>query len=374
MGPRFGHSLMLVVAACGCGERSVRRTIPVAVPDAVVEQVEPTVPDEVPWDSRQGSWAAVSAAPPVSIRWSTQLSGPITRPIGLLKDGVVAVTAGSVHRMGKDGQLAWTAQISADGIPRLTEQGVLVANQNGVMSVVDPVSGSIVASHGGVGRVASAPLVLDGRLRWLTVGGVLMGIDGLSEELLPGPVSDAASSGGRLIAGNIHGDIVGYSKTLEPWASSAPGPVIGHPVVDRDTVYVPFGSSEGRPGGVVALSLASGERLWTTTVDFEPGAAPALGRHLFVPDKAGDLVALDRVHGGVRWRAPGRAPFTMQPLVSGAMVIAGDASGRLHSFDVDDGGTIWTIDLESAVTGEGVIMNDSIVVGTASGRVVCVGS
>lgn len=359
--------------ALGCGSRTVPRTIPVQSPAVVdhapaVSAVDPTAP----WEHRQGRWAdTVGAA--VRIRWAAVVGGPVTRPLAIVDDGIVAVAAGSLHRISADGQRQWESPVSADGIPRALPEGIYVANRNGVMTVLDPGSGTVVASHGGKGRIVSPPLVVKGRPYWVSVAGLLLGPEGFQAEMLVGPASDAASDGRRIIVGAIDGAVVGFDLDGEPWQYQAPGPIIGHPVIGDAQVFVPYGSADGRPGGIVALTADQGTPLWTTTVDFEPSAPPALGKHLVVPDKAGTVVALDRGHGGVRWRAPGRGPFTMQPLVVGNAVVAGDSSGRVHSFDMDDGGTIWTVDIDSPVTGEGIIVGDSIVVGTASGQLVCLG-
>jgi outer membrane protein assembly factor BamB len=238
------------------------------------------------------------------------------------------------------------------------------------MSVVDPATGGLTASYGGSGRVGTAPLEVGGRTVWFNSDGALNQAEGPSPSALDGPISDAASAGEVAILGNMFGEVAAVSLTERIWLSTLPGPVIAHPVVDGTRVYVPFGAKQGQPGGVAALNTETGAVLWSTRIQFEVGAAPALGRFLVVPGKAGGLVALDTEHGGVRWRTPDASPFTVQPIVFGGTVLAGDAQGGLQLVDMDDGGSVWRIDLGSPITGEGTALGETLVFGTADGRLV----
>ena len=372
-----GWYLVAPASIGGCAGGGVRRTIPVAAPKVHLEptaELAETQHADVPsWSMRQGRWAGNGLTGAMNIVWSTQLGGPITRPLTVFEGDVISTAAGKTFRHRGDGREVWATRMSADGVPSVFDHGLFVANRNGIMSVINPVDGSILASHGGRHPIASAPLELGGTIHWVDSEGTLVGPEGFSAPLIDGPVSDAASTGNTLVVGNIHGEITAAHRGGTLWVHKGPGPVIGHPVITESTVFVPFSARDGNPGGIVAIDLQSGSPVWTTPLDFEPGAPAALGRHLVVPDKSGDLVALDVAHGGVRWRVPGTAAFSIQPMILGDRIVAGDAAGRLHMFDGDDGGTIWTVDLGSPITGEGVLIHELIVVGTADGRLVGVG-
>lgn len=370
-------ALLAVVSVGGCSSPGVRRTIPVAERPAAVEMAAElehlaTSPASK-WSQRQGRWIGNGPSGPVRILWSTQLGGPVTRPLTVFDRNIICTAGGRAFRHRIDGTEMWATRMSADGVPSAFSGGLYVANRNGIMSVVNPLDGSILASHGGRDTVASAPLELNGAVHWVDSSGNLVGPEGFSEPILDGPVSDAASTGETLFVGNIHGEVVAANREGSLWTYHGPGPIVAHPVVSEATVFVPYSAHDGQPGGIVALDVQSGAQQWITRLDFGPGGPAAIGRHLVVPDKSGDLVALDVSHGGVRWRVPGTAPFTIQPMVVGGRIVAGDASGRLHMFDGDDGGTIWTIDLGSPITGEGVLVDDIIIVGTADGRLVGIG-
>lgn len=371
------RSLLIVVAAgfaVACGNRPVPRTVPVQVRQIATEPDQSSsAAHAAPWEFRQGRWPDTVGSK-VRVRWAAVLQGPVTRPLAVINGDIIAVAAGSVHRISQRGERLWETSVSADGIPRSLPEGIFVGNRNGVMSVLDPVSGTLAASHGGKDRIVSPPLIIKGQPYWVSLSGDMIGKEGFGLEMVIGPASDAASDGNRIISGTIDGTVAGVTVSGDYWRYQGPGPIIGHPVIADGLVFVPFGASSGRPGGIVALEAETGAHQWTSTIDFEPSASPAIGKHVVVPDKAGNVVALDRKHGGVRWRAPGRGPFTMQPMVLGNAVVAGDSSGRVHSFDMDDGGTIWTLDIESPVTGEGVVVGDSLVVGTANGQLVCIGT
>jgi len=363
------NAIILCSTLLACRPQSVRRTVPVS-PVATVEVKVEAVAPVGPWDRRQGrtDLRSFSAAP--SVKWSIDLGGPITRPLTSFDGTVLAVADGALHRVGPEGALLWSAPISAAGIPRKVGQSIFVANELGAMSEIDPATGGLVASYGGSGRVSTAPLSVAGRTIWFNSDGAMNQAEGPGPSVLDGPISDAASAGDTAVLGNMYGEVAAVSLSGRVWLSNLPGPVIAHPVVDGQRVYVPFGAKQGQPGGVAALDVETGAILWSMRLQFEAGAAPALGRFLVVPGKAGGLIALDTDHGGVRWRTPDASAFTVQPIVFDGTVLAGDAQGGLQLVDMDDGGSVWRIDLGSPITGEGAALGETLVFGTADGRLV----
>jgi hypothetical protein len=370
MGYQTRINAILVCSALWAGRpQSVRRTVPIAQAPTVKAEAVAVAP-VAPWDRRQGRTELTPFSGPPSIQWSVDLGAPVTRPLTSFDGTVIAVAGGSLHRVGPGGERLWSAPMSADGVAREFGGAIFVANDLGAMSVVDPATGGLTASYGGSGRVGTAPLEVGGRTVWFNSDGALNQAEGPSPSALDGPISDAASAGEVAILGNMFGEVAAVSLTERIWLSTLPGPVIAHPVVDGNRVYVPFGAKQGQPGGVAALNTETGAVLWSTRIQFEVGAAPALGRFLVVPGKAGGLVALDTEHGGVRWRTPDASPFTVQPIVFGGTVLAGDAQGGLQLVDMDDGGSVWRIDLGSPITGEGTALGETLVFGTADGRLV----
>lgn len=362
--------VLICLMGCAAGRHPVQHTVPPPSFDQEEVTVEATVSALAPQGHRQGRWHGPSFSTVPSVSWSSVLGGPVTHPLTIVGPDLLAVAAGVVSRLGADGEVRWRAAIGASSSAVPMDTGIFVANGNGVMQVLDADTGTLKASHGSRAAISSVPLVLSGAASWMDHSGIIVTPTAQTEPLIEGPLSGAASDGHRLIVGNFFGEACSLSASGRHWTKVLPGPILGHPVIDEDRVYLAFGVNEATMGGIAALDLGTGEQIWLTVLSFEPGAPPALGTHLIVPGKSGELIAMDRTHGGVRWRVPSKAPFTIQPLVIGDAVFAGDASGRLYRFDMDDGGTVWSMDLGSTVTGEGVVVGNRMFFGTSDGRLV----
>ncbi len=358
--------------SCACGERNIRRTIPRTAAETEVTATQNRVA-ESSWGHRQGRWDVPSISAAVGVKWTTHLGAPITRPLGLVGTDAIVVSGGNLGRYSPDGVKKWTTTVRADGVAREFSDGINIATENGVMYIINPENGELESAVGGTHSIMTAPLEVGSDVVWVDSEGVLHSKNAPPVDLLDGPVSDAATDGKHIVVGNIHGEVVAGSPDGRAWTHHGPAPIIAHPALHKGIAFVPFSAKDGIPGGIIALELSSGARVWTSHIGFEPGGAPAVGKHLIVPGKSGELVALDIGHGGVRWRAPGSGSFTMQPLVVENTVLAGDATGRLQLVDMDDGGTIWTLDIGSPLTGEGVITEGIIIVGTADGRLIGIG-
>jgi outer membrane protein assembly factor BamB len=120
------------------------------------------------------------------------------------------------------------------------------------------------------------------------------------------------------------------------------------PAVDADGVYCFFGKS-----GVVAFDH-DGNRLWQTSVGTKThgwgsAASPVLADELVVVNayvESGDLVALDKRTGQVRWRAGGLKESWNTPLLvelpngRKELVVAG--WGKILGFDPTTGRELWS--------------------------------
>ena len=362
--------LVTTILGCGPGRHAPRHTVP--APDFNKDPVpQRSVKAKLaPWSQRQGRWVGPSFNQAPSIAWTTMLGGPIIHPITVVESDLLVVSAGVVSRLATDGKVRWRTAIGGDGSAVPMDTGVFVPNNNGVMQVLDEGTGGLKASHGSQAAISTAALLLSGTPTWMDHSGALVTPDSQTESLIDGPLSGSASDGHRMVVGNFFGEVSSLNESGRHWTTVLPGPILGHPVIDEDRVYLAFGVNEATKGGIAALDMGSGDKLWLTVLGFEPGASPALGTHLIVPGKSGELIALDRTHGGVRWGVPSKAPFTIQPLVIADAVFAGDAEGRLFRIDMDDGGTVWSIDLGAMVTGEGVVIGQQMFFGTSDGRLI----
>ena len=363
-------TLLVALLGCGPARQPGRHTVAAPNFDKSTQPTQRPTLQPAPWSQRQGRWNGPPFSQPPPIAWTTMLGGPVTHPITTIDADLLVVSAGVVSRLGTDGRVRWRTAIGANGSAVPMDTGVFVANSNGVMQVLDGATGELKASHGSQAAISTAPLILSEVPTWMDHSGVMVTPTAQTDRLIEGPLSDGASDGHRMVVGNFFGEVCSINMSGIHWTTVLPGPILGHPVIHEDRVFVAFGVNEATKGGIAALDMGTGEQLWLTVLSFEPGAPPALGTHLIVPGKSGELIALDRIHGGVRWRVPSRSPFTIQPLIIADAVFAGDAEGRLFRIDMDDGGTVWSIDLGAPLTGEGVVIGDQMFFGTSDGRLI----
>ena len=367
---RSATLLCLTCLACSGGRRPVSKQLAI---DRSVKQEhskESAAIEAPPWHMRQARWAGspISRAPGVA--WSKKVGGPITHPIRANNTGVFAVAAGTVYAFTASGEALWTASLGAAGPVGFGDAGVFVPTREGIMQVLDPDTGTIKESHPGAQLIQTAPLKLEPAIAWIDQAGTLKTTAGEYGSVIDGPVSDAASDGTHVIVGNRRGEVVATSTTETHWTADVPGPVIFHPVIADEVVYVSFGINDGVPGGVSAFDVNTGSLLWQSHLRLEPGAAPAVGEHIVVPDKKAELVALDREHGGIRWRAPASAAYSTQPATQADAIYVGRYDGRVDRIDMADGGTVWSVELGAAVTGEPTYADGRIFLGTTDGRLI----
>ena len=177
--------------------------------------------------------------------------------------------------------------------------------------------------------------------------------------------SDSASGGGLAVSGGRVYATTGFG-TLVVLDAASGAPVWTHdfrslasgaPTVANGLVY-----AITRNGYGWALDAANGRVRWTvtgisTTAGIVGGPSPAVGPGglavFAFPD--GGLAAVDARTGALRWRGfiAGRrletvasriADVTGDPVISGAIVVAGTHEGRTAAFDRTTGAPLWTLD------------------------------
>jgi outer membrane protein assembly factor BamB len=123
-----------------------------------------------------------------------------------------------------------------------------------------------------------------------------------------------------------------YAVDLESgevrWSARLPGMIAGGVLVSANTVYAASSRPEGR---IVALRGDNGKQLWRTSS--EPVAAPLsiVNGVLIAETQRGGVLALDPVHGKIRWKR--RVGVTRVPAVlagdEGVLVATTDSLFRL---------------------------------------------
>jgi len=189
----------------------------------------------------------------------------------------------------------------------------------GEMFALDAKTGNVVWSQVVPGPVRAPPTVANGRVFALTLDNQIVTIDGESGERLwthagfaetaglLGAASPAASGGtivvpytsGEIYALRIENGRVVWSDNLTAVrrvdALSSIAHIRGRPVIDRGMVY-----AISHSGRMVAIDLRTGGRAWDRNIGGlqMPWVA---GDFLFVLTTDGELVALTRRGGRVRW-------------------------------------------------------------------------
>ena len=323
-----------------------------------------------PWWTGSSRWDGAPLSTRPGIKWSVSVGGPVVHPVRSDGDTVFVVSSGDVVAVNRIGESLWRADIQASGPIGTGDLGVLVPTAQGAMQILDRETGALRESHTSNGPIRTAPLALGPAVGWVDAEGRLTTTSGAFEVVVEGPVSGAATDGDLMVVGNRAGEVIATRTTERVWRAVVPGPVVGHPALDTNRAYVAFGASGGRRGGISAIDVQTGSTVWETRLRSEPASPPAVGLHIIVPDKKSELIALDRDHGGIRWRAPSSATFSIQPAVQADAIYAARHDGRLVRIDMADGGTVWSLDLESAITGGMSHFSGVIYLGTADGRVI----
>jgi outer membrane protein assembly factor BamB len=305
------------------------------------------------------------------IAWTNTLAGPIVFPITTDGQVTYAVAAGSVYAMDTEGLKRWVVHVQAAGPAVVSSIGLLVPRADGRIAVLDPSTGSVLRETKPAGPTSAAPVLVEGVIAWTTEDGVFATSDGVRKNVSGGALTDLAADGTLVYVGSRDGHLLALDRSGVIWDAQLPGPAVAHPVVGDGSVFVAYAGTQEGPGGVAAVSRTDGKVRWSSSIRGGPGAGPALGALLIVPGRSGELVGLDPHHGGVRWKSPGTAAFSVQPVIAGGMAYVGNADGRVHRIDLHDGGEAWSVDLGGPITGDPVLIDGRLLVGLADGRLVC---
>lgn len=109
-----------------------------------------------------------------------------------------------------------------------------------------------------------------------------------------------------------------------------------HPQAEGDDVFAAGGSR------VVRIAVANGQTVWNTDAGVKLSAGAGAGQGLVLAGGGkGDLLALDRASGAVRWKVALSSEVTGQLLAVADMVIARTGDGRVHGLAVADGSRKW---------------------------------
>lgn len=219
----------------------------------------------------------------------------------------------------------------------------------------------------------------NGRKLWSGAGITeTAGLFGTSSPAVEGSVVVATFSSGEIFALRAdNGRVVwndSLSGLLRTDAISALADVRGLPVIERGVVYA---ISHG--GRIAAIDLRSGARIWEQSVGSLYSPWPA-GDFLFVTTVDGDVVALRKRDGRIRWVAPldrftdpqrkrGRIVWTGPTLIGGRLIVFG-SHGQAVTVSPTTGAIMERLRLPGGVTLAPAVANQVMYVVTDDGELV----
>jgi outer membrane protein assembly factor BamB len=129
-------------------------------------------------------------------------------------------------------------------------------------------------------------------------------------------------------------------------------------------------------GGVSAIDLETGERVWRRRTDLKLSAGPAVARNLvIVGARDGLLVAFSSEDGSEIWRRFMSSEVLSAPVVGEDNVLVRTLDGQLAAFGAEDGARRWTVEhsvptLTSRGTSRPVIAEGTVYAGMDNGKLV----
>lgn len=213
--------------------------------------------------------------------------------------------------------------------------------------------------------------VADGSEAWRrqgTSGGA--SVLGGGSPAIAGPVALAPFSSGLLAAYMIADGRPGWEVSAVSIATArgqgvgvALPQVAGDPVVVGDVAY-----AGSRAGGLVAVSLRTGEVGWRRDLAVERPAWPA-GEALYVTSAEGRVYALDRATGATLWEIELGSGGWTGPVLAGGRVRVASAGGRLFALDPQTGEVLSETRLSAGADAGPVVAGGTLYILTNDGMV-----
>jgi len=144
------------------------------------------------------------------------------------------------------------------------------------------------------------------------------------------------------------------------------------PALDGNVLY-----TTDPAGRVSALAVDTGRDKWRVKTD-EPAGAVGFGEGLvLLGTKKGEVIAMDRENGDVRWRATLSSEVLAAPSASNGVVVAQTIDGKVFALSAQDGMQLWSQQravpaLSLHGTSTPVIYRGLVFAGFASGKITAV--
>jgi len=387
----------------------VNRALPLSLPAARVNAAWPQRPGT---PATRAAHPALASAP--SLAWSVDIGAGDDRRMRITADPVVAAgrvftldATSTVSAVSTAGKRLWSTDLTppADGPENASGGGLAygggrlyITTAFGTVTALDAETGAVLWQQDIKAPSTAPPSVYDGlvyaiagsevawvldaatgRVRWQLSGtpdihNVLGGpAPALTDRYAvfafgAGEVQGAFRKGGlRLWEAQVAGERRGVS-------SARVRDVTGDPMVVGDRVYV--GTHSGR---MVALSLGSGNRIWTAEEGPLNPVWPA-GGSLFLVSDRNELVRLSAGDGGRIWGRPlplftARKPKRQAgivghygPVLAGGQLVLASADGKLRFFDPVSGRPTRETELPGGAATNPVVAGGTLYVVSKAGQ------
>lgn len=344
--------------------------------------------------------------------WSAQIDGGSNRArlgaapvIAENKLFVVDVSA-TVHAFAADtGAKLWTASVSTGDENRQARFGGGASYDEGKVYATDGV-GDVVALNAADGKelwrakpggpLRGAPTIANGQIYVLSQDNQIFALDQANGTVLWSQsasvetqgvfgVAAPAADAGTIVAGFSSGELNAYryengrtlwqdalSRTSITTSVSSLADIDADPVIADGRVY-----AIGQGGRMVALEIATGQRLWEQNL--AGISTPRIaGEWLFVVTDDSRLVCLSRANGKVRWIGQLRAYQNEKkrsdaynwfgPVLAGERLWLTNSRGELTAVSAADGAVQTTIKASDRFTLPPVVANQTLYVLDDKGR------
>ena len=297
-------------------------------------------------DRRTQTHPAIRIRPPFRVVWSRGVGSLVEFP-AVVSDGVAYVGnfRGTIYALSmRSGRPVWRYDPPGGKMassPAIWRDALVVHGMDGVVRVLDRVSGRVRREVRIGSPIESSPVVRDGidyfgawngrvyaldlrtgRVRWSTRSGYKI-------------TSSAALHDGRIFIGDYGGRLLVLDRSTGRlrFARTVDGRVYGTPAIAGGRVFVP--SSTGN--SLTAFST-SGRYLWRVRTGGYVYSSPAVWRgRVFFGSYDGNLYAVSATTGRLAWRVHAGGPVSGAAVVVAGIAYAGSTWGRITGIDARSG-------------------------------------
>lgn len=252
---------------------------------------------------------------------------------------------------GETGEVVWRTQsaVAFSNAPTVRAGRIYVASQDSRLQAFSVEDGVLLWDHSAIDEGAT--------------------IMGATSAAVNEQVVVAGFNSGEVVALSPVNGQVAWSESLTSRGTqvtplSQLNAIVGRPVIDRDRIYV---TSHG--GRTAAIDLRSGERIWTTDVG-SIETPWTLGDFVLVMSLEGELIALSREQGRVRWMTKlpafedpedrdGRINYA-GPILAGGRIILASSDGRVLSLNPSNGELVETVEIDASVNVAPVVADGTL--------------